>query len=358
MLAENYCELLRAVGIPPIMVDVLALDSHRRFSGANAIYFWLLRKMPWLWRWLYQNWCNVPGIDWGRQWILPRLFPQTHHLLVTSAPALVISTHPVATAIVDYLKRIGRLETSLWVAISDWHIQPFWLFPSVDCYLVPTQDQQIDIEQIGVPKSNILVVGMLLRKDYYAPLDRELARAHLRLPFGARLIVAMGGGSGWGLEKIIEELIKLNTRLVVITGSAERQMQIRSYLRHLVDHQDLEVLGFVDPLLYLVAADLVITKPGGLSTAEVIQLRKPLILVEPMPGHEEENYRILSRIGICGVTNTDELLHSARAVLDNQAIPREISLRVETICSNTTPQLVLESICEALRRSRAAPQLE
>jgi processive 1,2-diacylglycerol beta-glucosyltransferase len=351
VLAENYCELLRSVGIKAIVADVLALDSRRRFSGFTTVYFWLLRKAPWLWRWLYQNWCNVPGIDWWRQWVLPRRFRRTRGLIMTSAPALVISTHPVATAVVDYLKRTDRLKSPLWVAVSDWHTQPFWLFPKVDCYLVPTLEQQLDIERIGVPKSKIVVVGMLLRKAFYEPINRELMRRQLQVPSDVSLIVVMGGGSGWGLERVISDLAGLGAMIIVIAGSAERQGQIQLYWRHQACGQRLEILGFVDPLPYLAAADLVVTKPGGLSTAEALQLRKSLILVEPMPGHEEENCRVLSAFGICCAATSDELIYYARTALDNHDIAGGTSTRIHSVCYDDAPQLVLKSICDALSRT-------
>ncbi|MFP5262014.1 MAG: MGDG synthase family glycosyltransferase [Blastocatellia bacterium] len=349
-LAENYCELLLSAGINAIAVDVLALDSHRRFSGFVTVYFWLLHKMPWLWRWLYQNWSNVPGINWYRQRMLPRQFRRTRHLLMMTAPELVLSTHPVSTAAADHLKRVGKLKAPLWVAISDWHTQPFWLFPSVDRYLVPTNSQHLDLERTGVPKNKMTVVGMLLRRAYYKPTDRNSARAHLKVPAGSHLIVVMGGGSGWGLENIIEALTRLESRLIVIAGSKERQMQIQLYMRKSAFDKAAEVLGYVDPLPYLIASDLVVTKPGALSTAEVLHLRRPLILTEPMPGHEEENSRILSTFGICCATTSEELVQLARAVLNNGGTVEGGILRVESICCDATPQLVLNNIRQALDR--------
>jgi len=266
---------------------------------------------------LYRNWSRVPGIDRWRQQILPKRFRRTQNVLKALKPALVLSTHPIATATVDYVKRHGGLNTLLWVAVSDWHIQPFWLFKNVDCYLVPTHTQKLDIELISPVESEIIVTGMLLRKRYYDPITQETARAHLRVPSDARLIVIMGGGSGWKLEKVLKELTELEAMLIVLTGSTERQLEVQSYLRHRLRRQSVEVLGFVDPLPYLVAADLVITKPGGLSTAEALHLRKPLILVEPMPGHEEENRRVLGALGVCFASSSDELLQLATSVLDN-----------------------------------------
>jgi processive 1,2-diacylglycerol beta-glucosyltransferase len=349
VLAENYCDLLRSAGINAVAVDVLALDSRRRFSGYTASYLWILRRLPWLWRWLYHNWRKVPGIDRWRQQILPRRFRRTQDLLKTLKPALVISTHPIATATADYLKRRGKLKTPLWVAVSDWHIQPFWLFSSVDCYLVPTHTQKLDIERISPLGSEIIVIGMLLRKMYYEPMNQQAARAHLKVPVDARIIVVMGGGSGWKLEKILKELTKLEARLVVLAGSTERQMQVQSYLRRHACGKSVEVLGFVDPLPYIVAADLVITKPGGLSTAEVLYLRKPLILVEPMPGHEEENRRVLSALGVCVASTSEELLHLAKTVLDNRNIAGGTTLTIESICRDATPQLALDNICNTLK---------
>jgi processive 1,2-diacylglycerol beta-glucosyltransferase len=265
-------------------------------------------------------------------------------------PKLIISTHPIATAAIDYLKRLGRLKAPFWVAISDWHIQPFWLFPNVDCYLVPTHLQKLEVEQIAIPRSKIIVTGMLLRETYYRPIDQKEARAQLKLPSSAGLIVVMGGGCGWGLKRILKGLTKLEARLIVIAGSAERQVQIQSYLQRHTYYQHVEVLGFVDPLPYLAAADLVVTKPGGLSTAEALHLRKPLILVEPVPGQEEENLRILRKHGICSATSSNELERFAKKILESRNVGGSKPLGLDSIASDTTPQVVLENICGVLKR--------
>jgi processive 1,2-diacylglycerol beta-glucosyltransferase len=303
-LAENYCQLLDSLGIQATVVDVLQLDRHRTFQWYSGLYFWVLKKIPELWRWFYRHWTKVPLLDFIRLDILPKRFVATSQFLCAVAPDLVISTHPVSTGIVSKLKKQGRITCPLWIAFSDWHVQPFWIFPEAARYLVPLSRQRIELKLLGV-RADVNVVGMLLRKEYYEPLppgtipDSSTERS--------KIIVVISGGKGWALESVLGHLRDVAAKVYIIAGSSCRKTQIEKFLAAGSYGREWVILGFVDPLSYLHEADLVIAKPGGLSTAEVLQLAKPLLLVSAMPGHEEENAQVLSACGIRWVKRLEEL---------------------------------------------------
>ena len=146
VLAENYAEFLKSVGVEAMAVDVLQLDNRSTFRRYSKLYFWVLRFVPCMWRWLYRHWRMVPGIDVFRRDVLPRRFKVTQQLLCSAKPDLVISTHPVSTGIVSHLKKKGRIASPLWTTFSDWHVQPFWMFPEVNRYLVPLAQQRTALE--------------------------------------------------------------------------------------------------------------------------------------------------------------------------------------------------------------------
>ena len=337
VLAENYLGLLRAIGFDAIAVDVLQLDGRPTFHRYSELYFWVLKSVPALWRWLYRYWMRVPILDFIRQDVLPTRFTRTRRLLCSVKPDLVISTHPVSTGIVNNLKRRGQVKCPLWTAFSDWHVQRYWMFPEVTHYLVPLEEQRSELEQLGVRASRVSVVGMLLRQEYYKCLPRTIP---VSLAKSSRSVLVIGGGKGWALESVLRQLRGTVANVVVIAGSSDRKRQIEQFLATQTYGQHWVILGFVDPLPYLVAADLVIAKPGGLSTAEILHLKKPLILVSAMPGHEEENARVLSEYGIPWVKQLDALPSLVNQYLTFGG-PKVRALRSEEF---TSPALVFQAL--------------
>jgi processive 1,2-diacylglycerol beta-glucosyltransferase len=280
---------------------------------------------------------RVPVLDFIRQDVLPTRFTKTRQLLCSVKPDLVISTHPVSTGIVNNLKRRGHLKCPLWTAFSDWHVQRFWMFPEVTHYLVPLEEQRTELERLGVKAGRVSVVGMLLRKEYYNCLPRTILRS---LGKSSRSLLVVGGGKGWALESVLRQLRGTFANVVVITGSNDRKQQIERFLAIQSYGQGWVILGFVDPLPYLAVADLVIAKPGGLSTAEILHLEKPLILVSAMPGHEEENALVLSQYGIQWVKQLEDLPSLVNHYLANGG-PKVRKLRSEEF---TSPALVFQAL--------------
>src|SRR6185369_2077620 len=300
-------------------------------------------------RCLYGGWTRVPGINFIRRWVLPRRFKKTQALLLTERPDLVLSTHPIATAVADFLKAREVLVAPLWVAFSDWHIQSFWVFPNVGRYLVPIATQLKTLEKSGVAAETVSVVGMLLSQPYYTQnKTREAAREELQISKSSNVVVIMGGGKGWALEQMIDGMRKVQAHCIVIAGSEKRKSELQQHLRKKKHSGDWTILGWVDPIPYLIASDLVIAKPGGLTTAEVLHLKKPLILCEAMPGHEEENGRVLNEIGVCWAVEVDELDFLVSNFFNNGHLGvQSVSALGQNQSSNDCPRLVRQTLAKA-----------
>lgn len=325
-LAENYATQLRELGIEAVAVDVLQVDSYPAFRGFASVYFWVLEFLPAVWRWCYQHWPKLPLVNSIRLRLLPRRFRHTRKLIRSANLDLIISTHPVSSGIVNDLKRNGHVEARLWIAFSDWHVQPFWVFPEADRYLVPLSEQRNALELLGVPKEKIEVVGMLLSPKYYGESRAADKGSSAKTNEKSKSIVLVAGGKGWQLESVLEQLHTIDANLVIISGSEERKNELERFLKARRCPSGWRVVGFVDPVQLMTEADLIISKPGGLTSAEALELGRPLLLLCAMPGHEEENARVLSRHGVRWLKRLNEL-SSLLAHFTNVGFPTTESTR-------------------------------
>jgi processive 1,2-diacylglycerol beta-glucosyltransferase len=162
---------------------------------------------------------------------------------------------------------------------------------------VVTEEQQRDLIARGFKFEQVVVTGILLREDFYNAPTKEEARIVLSLPSDAKVVLVMGGGQGWKLEKLIQSLNQLRSKahIIVLCGNAKRKAEIEAFVKARRIELQCTVMDFVDTVPYFAAADLLITKPGGLTTAEAFQMRLPVLVCSPLPGQEDENVQVLIR---------------------------------------------------------------
>lgn len=291
VLAENYTSLLRENGRRVWSADMTALDPGFAVDGFRWAYWTVMRHAPWLWRFLHHHWPRLPLLAAFRHYFLPRHFANTAAMLMERKPDVVVSTQPFSAALVARLKRKRRIHTRLVAAISDWVLQPYWQFPEIDHYFVPLAEQCHQLVSMGVRRERVTVTGLLVAPGY----RRSGAIRNGSVP----TVLVMGGGIGWRLEDQIRSLasVRIPMECVVFCGSRLEEM------RRVLNRLDPPAVKFrlldytVDPVPYFARADLLISKPGGLTPAQAFACGVPLLCVDPLPGAEEESLEVLVRAG-------------------------------------------------------------
>ncbi len=352
IIAENYSSLLNKLGYQVQINDIFKVEGSKQIEIGNKTYFLLLRKISWLWRLLYYYWHHIPGANWVRLLVLPRCFRKTQQFVIDQRADLIISTHPIATSVVNHLKAKRLITTELLVTFSDWHTQRFWTFPFVNKYLVATSEQMTDLVDIGYKKDQIVVTGMLLSEHFYTELNKNEARLSLDLPLDKKVILVMGGGKGWRVEEHIVSLGQLKTTayIIVIGGSEERKTQIENYVREYVSRPArFVVTGFVDTAPYFVAADLLVSKLGGLTTSQAFLRRLPVLPVSILPGQEDENLKFLKKSNsVLSTDKREDLAVIVDDLLSDQTKLEETSTAAFNLVTSQTPQVIHKIITSIL----------
>lgn len=201
----------------------------------------------------------------------------------------IVCTHPFALLFASRLKkRLGAHSPVTMGIITDYRIHRFWLYRSIDMYFVPNMEMKKELLNLGWKDDKVYVTGIP------HPVDIKRAKTvnENKHPF---LLIA---GGGWGLgnlEETTEKLLDIQNefRLIIVTGKNVSLYRRLKELEKLYTGK-LTVEGTI-PNLYTVMKDAaaVITKPGGLTVTEAMILNKPLILLKPLPGAEERNYKFL-----------------------------------------------------------------
>jgi processive 1,2-diacylglycerol beta-glucosyltransferase len=254
------------------------------------------------------------------QLALHRLFyTQTSAMLKQLQPDAIICTHPFPNIVISRLKRLG-LRIPLCTVITDYDVHGTWISPEVNQYLVSTESVKRKLLAKGVREQSIQVTGMPIHPDFWQSLDREEIRQQLKLQ-DLPTVMVMGGG--WGLidhAGLFEHLMNHRDHVQFVFCLGMNQNHLQSLQQNpLFDHPNVRLLGYTKRIPHLMeVADLLITKPGGMTCSEAYAKQLPMLFLEPLPGQEQENSQYFREIGLGqDIKTLDTVDHTIRSLCVN-----------------------------------------
>lgn len=272
-------------------------------------YWWALRYAPWLWRRLYErrHRKNHRGTapPWVFRWGCRKLLRELRRL----TPNLLIVTEIGAAEIAALAKREGLVNTALLAVQTDFRTEPPWVQPEIDFYCVGSAEARSQLIGWGISPHRILVCGIPIDPVFALPCDKREILRSLGLAAERPVVLVMAGGMGPApLDKVVLSLGRCGLPLQVI-AVAGHDGEMRARLENLQGKiaLDLRTLGWTENVHELMAAaDLLVTKPGGLSTSEALAAGLPMVLAHPIPGPEEHHARHLVQRGVALHARTNE----------------------------------------------------
>ena len=228
---------------------------------------------------------------------------------------VVVSAHPFAAHALDTLIKRGELTVPVAALVTDWCVQPFIEdSTSLSAICFPSPLLLPEAEAKGV--RNAVATGLPLRREFTSSLPADEARRALGLDPERDTVLVIGGSMGYGnMFSTVSELLAGGIQTVCVCGSNEA---LRKKLEKL--EGPLLALGFTDEVaLCMDAADLIVTKAGGLTVAELIAKRLPAVLSPSIPGQEERNGDFLIRHGGAVRPEAGRVATEAAALLADRA---------------------------------------
>jgi processive 1,2-diacylglycerol beta-glucosyltransferase len=333
--ARSLAHALANEGATVDVVDHFRDLVHPAFDrGSRVLYSWVLKRAPALWGMGYalgdRMATNSPLAFGVTRLGLHRLAAR----LERSAPDAVVTVHATPAVVMAELARRGRRLPPHTTVVTDFVAHSQWIASHVDRYCVAAEEVKHEFIARGIARERILVTGMPVSPAFEEPVDHALARARLGLSSRAPVVLAMAGAHGafGGLENTVRVLLDAPPPLqgVVVAG---HDAGLARRLRLLTAGSAIRVLGYVDTVRQLMAAaDLLVTKAGGMTLAEAMAAELPMILYGSLPGQERRNERFASRTGIALVARTRrELARAVRRALGDASLADHLLERIRRL---------------------------
>ena len=266
-------------------------------------YIGMIHRYPQLWGLLYHL-ADLRGMAWAA-YKLHRLSNGSHgrnleQILLRHHPDVIVATHFFPLEVAAFLKQKGKLNSRVIAVITDYLPHSVWIAPGVDFYVVGCSATRDNLIGRGIPSDRIRTSGI--------PTHPKFKRRHERRPLAQRLGVnpdlftVLVGSGGFGTGPVAEEISSLRAvpermQLLIVTGKNSALYQHLENMRETIPHE-LKIYRFVDNMDELMdVSDVMVTKPGGLSSTEAMAKGLPLVLTAAIPGQESRNARILKEMG-------------------------------------------------------------
>lgn len=321
-------EYLKEKNIETKMVDTLKYISPLLNKTVTETYDFIAKHYPQIWKMMYNtsNGKTVNKILTSINNIISRkLLP----LLKSFKPDVIITTHPFATEMISKLKSLQKIGIPLICVMTDYAPHRTWINPCVDAYIVANEGMLEPMVKMGVKENNIYPFGIPVDEEFFSKKNKSKILKDLGLSEEIPTVLIMSGSCGYAnMEEIYRKMQKLDVdfQIIIITGKNQKlynKMQSlinksnadrrsKRLIPKLAKHMNFSNLRVIKKFVnksenfdqtkttkiiyftnevskYMAAADLIITKPGGLTVSEALACDLPMALFDAIPGQEEEN---------------------------------------------------------------------
>lgn len=285
------------------------------------------------------------------RWYYNYGFKRLTSLIQTEKPDILINTFPI-NAVPEFRRRTGIVIPTFNI-ITDYCLHRLWLHNDIDKYYVSTKELKSRILSEGVDRSKVLVSGIPIRPAFSEIMDKRLLAEEYGFT-GGNLVLILAGAQGVlnNIRDICESLLqKTDHQVAVVCG---KNLSLRNELAPLISKygKRLHSYGYVENIdeLYRLA-NVMVTKPGGITLTEATAIGTPLILYKPVPGQEKENALFFTEKGAAiTVHYQNELIESIDSLLKNREWQMSIHTSLKKLHQPQSPQVILDDILKERER--------
>ena len=276
-------------------------------------------------------------------------------LLKSFNPDLIISTHPFSSQMCALLKKKGKINCKIATVLTDYAPHNQWLIHHevVDYYFVAHEGMKELLKKNCIDENKIYATGIPLSNRFLLHYDKEATLKEFELkPNKTTILFFAGGEFGFGKDRtfnILKTLIEKfeNLQIVAIAGKNEKMKErFEGLVDETTSSENVKILAYTNKVPELMSiSDVVISKPGGLTTTESLASGLPIIVINPIPGQEEENAEFVEkhRVGIW-IRKNDDVESRLKEILASPETIKEMKINARLLAKKNSTKNICK-IC-------------
>jgi len=330
------------------MVDCIEYVNKMVNKVTTTAYTELAKKAPWAWGYVYKK---------AEKGFMARVTTDSNKLMAYKLnrliqefnPDYVISTHPFSSQMCAYLKKKNKAHFKLATIMTDYAPHDQWLlYPEeVEYFFVAHNGMRDALINKGISKAKVYATGIPLSNRFLEHYNKKEILAELGLKQGKKRILFFAGGElGLGKNATLEVLKTFaehfhNIQIIAIAGrNKDMKEKFEEVVENTSREDSIKILEYTNKVPELMSiSDLVVTKPGGLTTTESLASGLPIIVINPIPGQEEENATFLEQndVGIW-IRKEDNIKEVLENILGNPEKMLEMKVKARLLAKKNSTQ--------------------
>lgn len=334
--------------------DVLEFTSKLFRKFYSESYLQLVERAPELWGALFRKSDDPVAVEKlarVRQTLGRANARRFVEWLAEFGPDVVLCTHYLPQEILGGLRKKDVLAKWPLVTsvVTDFEAHALWIEKVVDLYCVAADSTGARLLARGVAKDAVVTTGIPVSDRFRGKADRKAARKKLGLRDDLPVLLVLGGGFGMGpVAEIVTALNRLETtvQVAVVCG---RNADLLREVAVVERKHPTQLLGFVRNMQdWMAASDLILSKPGGLTSSEALALGRPMMILNPIPGQETANSDFLLERGAAAKINRiEDLPFRLGELLSGEGLS-ELSLKAKALGRPMASDAVVEAVVSRL----------
>jgi len=298
--------------------DVLKFTNplfRRLYSNA---YIDLVNNMPEVLGWMYDRF-DEPWKNEKRRLFFDKLNTRPFVKMVRDYdPDWILCTHFLPSEIISDLKGNGKMSAPQAIVVTDFDMHAMWLCRNYEHYFVALDETRFYLESLGCPAKKITVSGIPIDPKFreLKPKNKMCSKYGID-PSIPTVMLSLGGFGVGNIETLLSPLRKIETPVQVLAMCGKNE-ELKSDLERERKDNGVRIIpvGYTREMdEYMSASDLIVGKPGGLTTCEALAKGLVFVIANPIPGQEERN--------------ADHLLEQGAAIRSNN--PTTLGYKIEQL---------------------------
>jgi processive 1,2-diacylglycerol beta-glucosyltransferase len=267
-------------------------------------------------------------------------------------PDLIVCTHFTPATLTAWLYENKRLGVKPAITVTDFDCHATWLTHTYQHYFVILDETREHLIRLGIDSARITVSGIPIDPVFMTHKTKQHSRRLLELDPDLFTIMVSAGGNGVGpMENLVSELLRIErpVQIVVIAG---RSMELKRRLDELAAQVNghgpvkLVPVGFTNLMdEYMAAADILLGKPGGMTSGEAMARGLPMCIFNPIPGQEERNSDHLLEMGMAiRCNNLPTISYKLQQLMDDPERLSAMRRNTQKIAHPNSSQIIVETL--------------
>lgn len=343
--AKAIKEKFKEYDIDCVMIDSIYLTSKSFSNKVNKLYIDLVNNKPNLWKKIYKigEWYGNLKIKSPVYGVNMLFAKNLSEFIIKNNFDVVITTHLYPTETLTSMKK--KNPNIKFIAVATDYVKiPFWEETNPDYFVIPSKDLKKDFTRKGIDSKKLLPFGIPVSAKFEYKFNKKEARTILSLPQNKKTILVMTGSMGYGnVDKMLNRIIEKYASKVNVVVICGNNKELKERLEKNYPQSNIIIKGFTEEVyIYMDACDVILTKPGGLTSTETAIKNIPTIFTNPIPGCEDYNAKFFEErnMALCA-NNEDEIIKKLDIILtDKKLVLKMKNAQSKYINKNSTKDIV------------------